>query len=48
MEECAKKFDWKGLFLHKGIILITFDVYLNDGIISAHGHSSYNFQTVIA
>ena len=44
VEECTKKFDWMGLFLHKGIILITFDGYFDDGIMSAYGHSSYNFQ----
>ena len=44
VEECTKKFDWMGLFLHKGIILITFDDYFDDEIISAYGHSSYNFR----
>lgn len=47
VEECAKKFDWMGLFLHKGIILITFDDYFDDGIMSAYGYSSYNFQQLL-
>lgn len=33
-EECANTFEWMGLFLHKGILLITFDGYFNDGVIS--------------
>lgn len=44
VEECAKKFGWMGLFLHKGILLITFCDYFDGVIIFTYGHSSYNFR----